>query len=112
MLHLTPEFSSPEHGLVGVLYRIGVWRDAMLVHHVPPPVILPRERLATLSGPRAIRLSTVVLARLVVLVVDVAIQMGLGAKPHGAAGVDALVWPIMVPLVMTGKHVSTNASSD
>lgn len=34
------------------------------------------------------------------LVVDVAVQMGLGAEPHGAVGVGALVWSLMVAFVV------------
>jgi hypothetical protein len=40
------------------------------------------------------------LARLEVLVVDVSVQMGLGAEPHRAACMRALVWPVVVALVM------------
>lgn len=40
------------------------------------------------------------LASLFVLVVDVAVQMGLGAEPHGAARVGTLVWAFVVAFVM------------
>lgn len=73
----------------------------MLVDHVPPPVVLSRERLAALLGVGALVLRAVKLARLVVLVVDVTVQMRLGAKPHGAAWVDTLMWAVVVALVVT-----------
>lgn len=72
----------------------------MLVLHMPPPVILPRERLAALPGVRAVLLRAVVLPRLVVLVIDVAIQVGLGAEPHVAAWMEALMRSLMVPFVV------------
>jgi len=37
------------HHFVIVLDWVGVRCDLVFVHHVPPPVVLPRERLATLS---------------------------------------------------------------
>jgi len=72
----------------------------MLVHHVPPPVVFPGKRLAALSGIGASVLGTVELAGLLVLVVDVAIQMRLGAKPHGATRMRALVRAVMVAFVV------------
>lgn len=40
------------------------------------------------------------LASLLVLVIDVTVQVGLGAEPHGAVGVGALVWSLVVTLVV------------
>lgn len=84
----------------------------MLVDHVPPPVVLPGEGAAALSRPRAFGNSAVELASLLMLVVDVAVQMCLGAEPHAAVGVGALVWPLMVPLVVAMMEVSEKCMYD
>lgn len=83
----------------------------MLVHDMSPPVILSWERLAPLSGVRAIRLRAVKFLGLVVLVVDVTIEMGLGAKSHDAARMWALVWSIMIALMVTTRLVSNAISN-
>lgn len=73
----------------------------MLVHHVPPPIVLSGEGLAALSGIGASVLSAVEPAGLLVLVVDVTIQKCLGVKPHGAARMCALMRAVMVTFVVT-----------
>src|SRR5262245_30948646 len=73
----------------------------VLLHHMPPPVVLSREGLAPLARIRAGRLDTMVLAGLVVLVVDVAVQMRLSAKLLVAPGMDAFVRALMVSLMVT-----------
>lgn len=71
----------------------------MLILHVPPPVVLSRERFtAALFRVRAASNCAMVLARLVVFVVDVAVQMRLGAEALVAS--RALVWPLVVALVV------------
>ena len=77
----------------------------VLVLHVSAPVVLAGERLAALARPGTPGLGTVVLARLVVLVVDVPVQMGFGAEAPVTVGVGALVWSLMVPLVMAVGYV-------
>lgn len=72
----------------------------MLVHHVSSPVIFPGERLAALSRIGALMLCAMKLSSLLVLVVYVTIQMRLGAKPHGATRVYALMWSVMVAFVV------------
>lgn len=86
----------------------------MLVNHVSPPVILARKRLASHLGVRAAGLQTVELAQLVVLVVDVSLQVRLGAELLVAALVGTLVWPLVVasvvtrfPLAMGGSRYKT-----
>lgn len=77
----------------------------MLVLHVPPPVVLARERLtAALLRVRAARHRAVVLARLVVLVVDVPVQVRLGAEALFA--LRAFVRPLVVAFVVAkGRRV-------
>jgi len=72
----------------------------VLVDHMPPPVVLAGKRLATLSGKGALRLRAVVLAGLEVLIVDMTVQVRLCAESHCAAGIRALMRPIMVTLVV------------
>ena len=76
----------------------------MLVDHVSSPVVLSRERLAAVAGVGACRVYAVVLARLVVLVVDVPIKMRLRAESLITTWMAALVWPIVVPLVVAGME--------
>ena len=94
------------HDHVVILDRLSNWRDLVLVDHVPPPVVFPGERAAALSRPRALGHRAVELASLLMLVVDVTVQMGLGAEPHGAARVGALVWSFVVAFVMAIVSVS------
>lgn len=72
----------------------------MLVHDVSSPVILSREGFTALSRVRAIGLRAVKLPCLVVLVINVAIKMSLGAKSHGAPRMSALMWPVMIALMV------------
>lgn len=88
------------HHIVAILHGFGTRGDPMLVHHVPSPVIFPGERLAALPRIGALMLCAVKLPSLLVLVVDVAIQMRLGAKLHSATRVYALMWSVMVAFVV------------
>lgn len=86
------------HGSV-LLQRLRRIRHAMLVLHVPAPIVFAREGLtAALLSVSAPAHSAVVLARLVVLVVYVPVQMGFGAEALVAlsAFVRALVVALMV----------------
>jgi hypothetical protein len=47
------------------------------------------------------------LAGLLVLVVDMAVQMGFRAKLHSATRMGALMRPVMVALVMTARALAT-----
>ena len=78
----------------------------MLVHNVSPPVILSWERFASLPRIRAIGLRAIKLLGFVVLVIDVPVEMGLGAKSHDATCMWALVWSIMVAFMVTRSLVS------
>ena len=69
---------------------------------MPPPVVLPRERLAALSGIGTAGNCAVVLLRLEMLIIDVAIQMSLCSKTLVTLG--TLVWPLMVSLVMARRQ--------
>lgn len=72
----------------------------MLVEHVPPPVVFSGEGFAALSRVRAFLLCAVKLARLAMLVVDVAVQVCLCSKLHLAARMWALVRSLVVSLMM------------
>lgn len=64
-----------------LLHWLGRILHAVLILHVPPPVVLPRERFAAaLLRVGAPGHCAVVLARFVVLVVDVPVQVRLGAE--------------------------------
>lgn len=73
----------------------------MLVEHVPPPVILAREALAAAPRVGASWLQAVILASLLVLIVDVPVEVRLGAELFAAVSMGALVRAFMVALVMT-----------
>jgi hypothetical protein len=88
------------HRLVNDLDRLMLRVYAVLVDHVPAPVVLARERLATQHGIRAALFCAVVLAAFAVLVVDVTVEMCSGAEAFAAAGDCALVWPLMVAFVV------------
>lgn len=75
----------------------------MLVHDVSPPVVLSREGFTTLSRIRATVFRTVEFPRLVVLIIDVTVKMGLGTKSHGTPRMRALVWSVVIAFVMTAK---------
>lgn len=79
----------------------------MLIRHMPPPVVLPRERLAALSGIGTAGNCAVVLLRLEMLIIDVAIQMSLCSKTLVTLG--TLVWPLMVSLVMARRQSFSRA---
>lgn len=81
----------------------------MLILDMPPPVILTREALSALLGIRAPILGAVVLARLHMLVVDVPVEMRLGAEALPAAVERALVRTLVVPLVVAGEGVSVTS---
>ena len=78
---------------------------AVLVLHVAAPVVLAGKRLAALTRPGAASFGAVILARLVVLVVDVAVQMRLGAEAPVAVGMRALMRPFVVALVVAKRSV-------
>lgn len=65
------------------------------------PVILPRERLSALPRVWTAQLGTVKFPSLLVLVVDMSIQMCLGAKFLPAAWMSAFVGSLVVSPVMT-----------
>lgn len=73
----------------------------VLVQHVPPQVVLAREGLAPLSRVRARLLGAVVPPRLLVLVVDVAVEMGLGTESLPTPRPFTDVRPVMVSLMVT-----------
>jgi len=99
--------SCSRHHVVTILYGLGTRGNPMLVHHVPSPVIFPGKRLAALPRIGALMFCAVELPSLLVLVVDVAIQMRLGAKPHGATRVYTLMWSVMVAFVVTNNLLAT-----
>lgn len=73
----------------------------VLVLHVPPPIVLPREGLASLSGIEAARLGAVELARLVVPVVHVPLKVRDRAEAAVTSRMIAGEGPLVIPLVMT-----------
>lgn len=73
----------------------------MDIDHVSPPVVLSRERLAAGLGVGACANGAVEFLRLLVLVVDVTIQVGLGSKSLATSWVRALMRPFMVSFMMT-----------
>jgi hypothetical protein len=75
----------------------------MFIHHVSFPVVLPRERFAALPGIRTLGDLAVVLLRSHVLVIDVTIEMRLGAKPHIAVVVWANMRSLMISFVVAGS---------
>jgi hypothetical protein len=79
----------------------------VFVDHVSPPVVLSRERLPSLSGVRTVVLGAEVLLCFRMFVVDVPIQMCLGAKSLAAALVSAYMRPVVISRVMTspGKQL-------
>lgn len=84
-----------------LLERLGRVLHAMLVLHVAAPVVLARERLAAaLFGVCAPGHGAVVLARLVVLVVDVPVQVRFGAEALVAE--RTLMGPLVVAFVVAG----------
>lgn len=72
----------------------------MLIEHVPPPVVFSGEGFAALPRVRAFGLRAVKFTHLDMLIVDVAVQVGLGPELHGAARMSALVRPLMISLMM------------
>ena len=75
----------------------------MLILDMPPPVILAWKALAALLRVRAPILGAVVLARLHVLVVDVPVQMRLGAEALPAPVERALVRTLVVAFVVAAE---------
>lgn len=84
---------------------------AMLVDHVASPVVFPGEALAPDPGIRARLLEAVELARLLVLVVDVPVEMSLGAEALVAVGVGTLVGTLVVSSMVAGPKVSGRGES-
>jgi len=82
--------------LNGFLYGI----IPMLVEHMPPPVIFPREGLSTQERVGAVWLQAMEFFALGVLVVDMTIQVSLGTEPSAAAVERAFMGTLMVALVM------------
>lgn len=78
----------------------------MLVDHMASPVVFPGEALAPSPRIRARLLEAVELARLLVLVVDVPVEMGLRAEALVAVGVGTLVGTLVVSSMMAGPGVS------
>lgn len=74
--------------------------NVVYLNHVSLPVILSRESLAACSRVVASSNGTVELLLLLVPVIDVSLQMSLGAKPLAAAIIRALVVFAMVSLMM------------
>jgi len=73
----------------------------VLIQHVPPPVIFSWKRLPTLFRPWAIRLGAVELLCGAVLVVNMSIQVGFGAKLHAAARMGTSMRSFVVSFVVT-----------
>lgn len=68
---------------------------------MPPQVVLTREGLAPLPRVCAGLFGTVVPPCLLVLVVDVAVKMGLGAEPLTAIRTLTDVRSIVIPFMVT-----------
>ena len=100
--------SNARHGLVvdDIRFRVQRGVHAMLVDHVPPPVVLPGETLAAGSGIGAPWLEAVELAGLLMFVVDVTVEVRLGTESLVAVTMGALMRPIMIPPVMTVAKIS------
>ena len=92
--------SCSRHNLVIDLNRLVIRVETMLVLHVPAPIVLARDRLTPNLGVGAGRLGAMILSGLHMLVVDVTVQMSLGAELATTAVVRTLVWSLVVPLVM------------
>jgi Na+/H+-translocating membrane pyrophosphatase len=84
----------------------------MNIHHMPPPVVLSRERFAALLRISTCRLRAMILPCLVVLVIDMAIEMRLGAKSLATALMRTLMWSLVIPLVVASEVVSNGEIKD
>lgn len=94
-----------------LLKRLGRIRNAVLVLHVAAPVVFARKRLAAaLLSIRAATDCAVILARLVVLVVYVPIQVRFGAK--APVTLWALMRAFVVASVVTGHRVNKDTEED
>ena len=70
---------------------------------MPLHVVLAWKGPAALARVGAVGHGAVEFARLVVFVIDMPVQVRLGAEPERAAVVRALVWAFMVAPVVTGE---------
>jgi hypothetical protein len=92
------------HNIINKLRRgFPVRRDLVLVLHMPPPIILSRERLSALARVRTLSHHAVVLPLLVVLVVDMPFEVRLRPEPFIAPLVVAFVGSLVVAAVVAGE---------
>ncbi len=87
------------HGVVHIVFGHSLRVDGVLVHHVPLPVIFPREGFAALPRVFALGLGAVELAGLAVLVLNVALQVCNGTETPLAPRTLAGPRPVVVPPV-------------
>ena len=78
----------------------------MFVDHVPPPIVLSGKALAPCPRVRARLFEAVELARLLMFVVDVAVEMCLGPEALVAVRMWTLVRTFVVSSVMAIDSVS------
>lgn len=76
-----------------------VRRNPVFVGHVPSPVIFPRESLASFEVSAA-WIGAVIRLRLQMFVVDMAVEMRLGAESLVAPVVRAVVLAVMITFMM------------
>ena len=109
---MTVHDSHSSHRLVDNV-GLGIARRAECVdvHHMSSPVVFPWEGLSALPRIWAARLGTVVLSRLVVLVVDVAVQVCFGAESLATSRSFALMWPFVIPLMVAISRQHSTTSS-
>ena len=95
------------HGLIHSLrLRIDSRVQSVDIHHMPFPIVLPRERLASFPRVWATGHRTVILASPQMLIVDMPVKVSLRSELLATPWMCTFIGAFMVPLVVTWRSVS------